>query len=142
MTPVQAYNLRMRLLVAGYVPFPVVGGKPATVLREAPTENYVRSWAQRYPDSETGILIEGQAVVVTLVPNKRERNRLHKLAQRRASGALPRGEWLKANNISQTEPWKQVGISRAAWYRRKRAAVWPDSADTGDSMPYMDNKHL
>jgi hypothetical protein len=128
MTPVQAYNLRMRLLVAGYVPFPVVGGKPATVLREGPIENYVRSWAQRYPDSETGILIEGQVVVVTLVPNKRERDRLHKLAQRRASGALPRGEWLKANNISQTEPWKQVGISRAAWYRRKRAAACPDSS--------------
>jgi hypothetical protein len=59
MTPVQAYNLRMRLLAAGYVPFPVVGGKPATVLHEPPTENYVRSWAQCNPDSETGILIEG-----------------------------------------------------------------------------------
>lgn len=34
--------------------------------------------------------------------------------------AMTRAEYLEANSISRTKPWKAEGISRAKWYRRKR----------------------
>lgn len=37
-------------------------------------------------------------------------------ARRRAAGAVPRDEYL-SGSLSASEPWKQLGMSRASWYR-------------------------
>jgi hypothetical protein len=125
MTFAESYRLRMALLAAGHIPVPMVGGKPVMVLREAPTEGYIRSWAQTHPDSTTGIVFASFGLVaeVTAVPDKRERDRLRKEAQRRAAGAPPREEWLKAHSLMQNKPWAQEGIHMATWYRRRQKAA-------------------
>ena len=60
---------------------------------------------------------------------KRESDRRHKAALRRAQGALPRAEYL-AGSLSREEPWLKAGVSRATWYRRLGAA-----AETSPSPP-------
>jgi len=36
---------------------------------------------------------------------------------RRKRGVIPREEYLK-KSLSHKQPWKELGISRATWYRR------------------------
>jgi ElaB/YqjD/DUF883 family membrane-anchored ribosome-binding protein len=36
---------------------------------------------------------------------------------RRKRGVIPREEYLK-NSLSNKKPWKELGISRATWYRK------------------------
>ena len=56
----------------------------------------------------------------------------HKAAKRsrkrRRRGTIPRAEYrasVAAGSLKQTEPWKAEGISRAAWYRRRKTGVEP-----------------
>jgi hypothetical protein len=51
-----------------------------------------------------------------------ERGQQRRTERRRAAGVLPRALWLAAHPISQAEPWKAEGISRATWYRRQAEA--------------------
>ncbi|WP_156908455.1 hypothetical protein [Bradyrhizobium murdochi] len=44
---------------------------------------------------------------------KRERDRLRAAENRRAKGATPRAE-----SLSRTKPWEQMGVSRRTYYRR------------------------
>jgi hypothetical protein len=46
---------------------------------------------------------------------RRRRDRLHKERKRRAAGMRPQSE-----SLSATKPWGQLGMSRAAWYRRNK----------------------
>jgi hypothetical protein len=105
MTPVQAYNLRMALLAAGYIPIPVQGGKPLLSLSGAPSESHVRSWGTRFPDSETGIFVDGALITVTEVP---------KPARKR----VPRAQWLENHPQNRSKPWEKANMSRATWFRR------------------------
>ena len=43
---------------------------------------------------------------------QRVRNQQRKEANRRAEGALPRSEWLKAHAIGRARPWAAAGMSR------------------------------
>lgn len=52
---------------------------------------------------------------------RRERERNRKMAKRRAKGMKSRAEYEK-NSANRTKPWAAEGISRAAWYRRRKAA--------------------
>lgn len=49
------------------------------------------------------------------VRRRRQRKRLAKEAQRRASGAKS-----QSTSASRMKPWKKLGVSRATWYRRLR----------------------
>lgn len=60
---------------------------------------------------------------------RRARDRQRKANDRRAKGLVPRQQY-EANAASRTKPWEAEGISRATWYRRKRAS--PET-DTGPS---------
>jgi hypothetical protein len=46
---------------------------------------------------------------------RKKRNKEAKAAKRHAAGAKPR----KAS-LARTEPWKQLGMSRATWFRRSK----------------------
>lgn len=50
---------------------------------------------------------------------RRERARQRKEQQRRAQGAKPRAEYLA--NVKRDKPWQALGISRATYFRRRRA---------------------
>ena len=52
---------------------------------------------------------------------RRRRKAVKERSRRAASGAVPREEYLAANAVSRSQPWKAAGISRATWYRRRRA---------------------
>src|SRR5262249_23282753 len=41
--------------------------------------------------------------------------------RRRATGAIPRAEY-EAKSLSATKPWKELGISRRTWERRRNKA--------------------
>jgi len=47
---------------------------------------------------------------------RKRRDRLAKEAKRRAAGMRPQSE-----SLSATKPWRELGMSRAAWYRRNKA---------------------
>jgi hypothetical protein len=47
---------------------------------------------------------------------RRRRDRLAKEAKRRVAGMRPQSE-----SLSATKPWRELGTSRAAWYRRNKA---------------------
>jgi hypothetical protein len=47
---------------------------------------------------------------------RRDRDILAKEAKRRAAGMRPHSE-----SLSATQPWRKLGMSRAAWYRRNKA---------------------
>ncbi|BAQ17469.1 hypothetical protein [Methyloceanibacter caenitepidi] len=49
-----------------------------------------------------------------------ERRNANRLDRRRAAGVKPRAEY-EANSLSRAEPWKAEGISKATWYRRRKA---------------------
>ncbi len=51
--------------------------------------------------------------------------------RRREGGAVPRSEWLLANNASLTKPWVALSISKATYYRRLRQA----GGETGPNAP-------
>jgi hypothetical protein len=68
---------------------------------------------------------------------KRERDRIDALKRRRAKGALPRAEY-EAGSLSGARPWREMGISRATYYRRRSAqhetspSSHPSSISTSD----------
>jgi hypothetical protein len=47
---------------------------------------------------------------------RKRRDRLAKEAKRRVAGMRPQSE-----SLSATKPWRELGMSRAAWYRRNKA---------------------
>jgi hypothetical protein len=55
---------------------------------------------------------------------RREEDRLAKEAKRRAAGAKPR-----AQSLSRTKPWLELGISRSKWYADRRAAHDPETSE-------------
>jgi hypothetical protein len=62
---------------------------------------------------------------------KRIRDRVRQATKRAQRGALPRSEYL-ARSLARTQPWKQHGIHRRTWERRRRrrqhdraARHWP-----------------
>ena len=82
-----------------------------------PSELAVRSWATLHERAtETGILdpVTKHVTLVTKVPTA---NQQRKEAERRARGAMPRSEWLRAH---RAKPWVDAGMSKSAWYRRNR----------------------
>lgn len=83
-----------------------------------------REWPALYtPKSDTLINLFGitdieQRQLRTIVSSA-EAARRHcsrQEARRRAAGAVPRDEYL-SGSLSASEPWKQLGMSRASWYR-------------------------
>jgi hypothetical protein len=50
------------------------------------------------------------------VRQRKEKDRLHKQARRRASGARPHEQ-----SLSRTKPWEARGVSRATYYRHRKA---------------------
>jgi hypothetical protein len=59
-----------------------------------------------------------------------EKNRKSQERRRRKSGAKPREQY-EADSVSSKEPWKLEGISRATWYRRRKAG------ETSPSRPLL-----
>ena len=83
-----------------------------------------REWPALYtPKSDTLINLFGitdieQRQLLTIVSSDEaaRRHRVREEARRRAAGAVPRDEYL-SGSLSASEPWKQLGMSRASWYR-------------------------
>jgi hypothetical protein len=65
--------------------------------------------------------------------------------RRREGGAVPRSEWLLANNANHTEPWAALGISRRTYYRRRateaQGGTGPNAAKIGDILVCSDQCH-
>ena len=60
MKPGEVYSLRMALLNAGHVPVPIFpGGRAALILRAAPSEGVIRSWANAYEGATRQLSTEG-----------------------------------------------------------------------------------
>jgi hypothetical protein len=61
---------------------------------------------------------------------------------RRRKGAVPRVEYLAANNASRDEPWVPLRISKATYYRRLKKAhereTSPNTPNRGRSLLYTD----
>ena len=53
---------------------------------------------------------------------KKQADRLRAELARREAGKPTRDEWLASNGTSRGEPWTAQGVSRATWYRRRKAA--------------------
>jgi len=67
---------------------------------------------------------------------KRSRDRASAERRRRARGAVSRPEYLARNPLSQTCPWKQEGIHRRTWERRRaRAAASSSPAIASTATP-------
>ena len=49
---------------------------------------------------------------------RRHKDRMYQLHKRRATGARPHSQ-----SISATEPWRELGMSRATWYRKNRPGM-------------------
>lgn len=62
---------------------------------------------------------------------RQQQDRKRKAGQRRKTGAPSRAEWLKANNKQRAQPWLEMGISRASYYRRQ--AKGRETGETGCS---------
>ena len=58
-----------------------------------------------------------KTIVSTAAAKERERIRSEK--RRRAAGVRPRQVYL-AESLTAQQPWKEEGISRATWYRRRK----------------------
>src|SRR5262249_22708122 len=52
---------------------------------------------------------------------RKRRACLREERRRRATGAIPRAEY-EAKSLSATKPWKELGISRRTWERRRNKA--------------------
>ena len=56
-------------------------------------------------------------------------------ARRADAGAMTRAEYLAQNSASRDKPWEALGISRATWYRRRKAtpldATTQTTSETG-----------
>ncbi len=65
----------------------------------------------------------------------KRRRRANKESLRRAKGAVPRAEY-EAKSLAQRKPWQAQGISRATWYRRRKAD-YTGACDTGLSAAYL-----
>jgi hypothetical protein len=52
---------------------------------------------------------------------RRQRSRANEKQKRRDNGAVPREVW-EENSWEKLQPWQDEGISRATWFRRRRAA--------------------
>jgi putative DNA primase/helicase len=50
---------------------------------------------------------------------RRERDRVRQMARRRATGMVPRADYLAKNSLSKRRPWEQDGISRRTWERHR-----------------------
>jgi hypothetical protein len=50
--------------------------------------------------------------------------------RRREGGAVPRSEWLLANNASQTKPWIAMGMKRSRYYELKKLGALDRSEHT------------
>jgi hypothetical protein len=66
---------------------------------------------------------------------RRRADRANKEGLRRAKGAVPRVEY-EAESLAQRKPWQARGISRATWYRRRKADD-TGASDTGPSAAYL-----
>ena len=51
---------------------------------------------------------------------ERKRRARKELRRRRRNGKQPRQQWLAENSISREQPWRALGMSRAAYYRMLR----------------------
>ena len=69
-----------------------------------------------------GITDAEQAGLRTIISEgvAKARHAARDTVKRRAAGAVPRAEY-EANALSNTRPWEALGISRATWYRQKKA---------------------
>src|SRR5262249_9416000 len=47
---------------------------------------------------------------------RKHKDKMAKMRRRRAAGMRPQSE-----SLSATEPWRELGMSRASWYRRNKA---------------------
>ena len=54
---------------------------------------------------------------------RREQKRAQKQINRRRQGVKSRAEYLAANSVSRSQPWKAEGISRRTWYYRRKATA-------------------
>ncbi len=54
------------------------------------------------------------------IAKKRARDKERSRIKRAADGSVPRAQYLAANNASRSQPWKEEGISRPTYYRRKK----------------------
>jgi hypothetical protein len=63
---------------------------------------------------------------------RKRKDRLYQAAKRRAAGARPQSE-----SLSATQPWKEEGMSRPAWYRRNKARR--DSETTSSAVSLIGN---
>ena len=58
---------------------------------------------------------------------KRERDRLRAAAKRSAAGAKTRAEYL-AGSVERSAPWKALGISRRAFYYRRKKGLLTEAS--------------
>ena len=72
-------------------------------------------------DADTAQALGLEQIVPETV--RAERRRARRIRARRASGFLSRAAWLEANRLSREKPWAAEGVSRATWYRRRKAAA-------------------
>jgi hypothetical protein len=61
---------------------------------------------------------------------RRRRKAVKERERRAAQGAVARDEYLAAHSLSREQPWVAEGISRATWYRRRKAL---ETAQPGSS---------
>ena len=62
---------------------------------------------------------------------RRDRNNAQREAVRRDRGAVPRADY-EANSLARNEPWRDLGISRATWFRRRKAGIVTVPKPTSD----------
>lgn len=104
-----------------------------TALRQAEPQSGSVGMAGRYHYSGATIaerLGVGDAMAKTLdlrqvitAEERRKRKAERQRDRRLAGGAIPWADWLNANDVSATRPWEAEGVSRATWYRRRRAGT-------------------
>ena len=94
----EIYSLRMALVNAGYIPVPCRDRKPVIILRSAPSEGFVRSWATVHPEADqTGIVVGDQVIIV---------GSLEEARTAAAAILLDRaGHSSKRQNKPQGQPW-------------------------------------
>lgn len=76
-----------------------------------------------------GAIDEGKAA---RTKRRRDMDRARKAAQRKAAGAVPRGQY-EGGSIANARPWEAEGISRRTWYRRRaQPHLQPDERHPDD----------
>jgi hypothetical protein len=68
-----------------------------------------------------------------------EKNKQAQMRRRRATGAVPREEYLAEHNKSRAAPWRALGMSRANYYR---LGLQLDRSVTALSSSYKEVTHL